>query len=317
MSLEAVAYAKDLTVMPLTGEALLPSQKLMLMVLADYHNKEERVAYPSMKRLARESLVSRRHVITLLQQCVDGGILAVRKRQRENGGPDTNHYRFLAIDPLEPDETGWRRAGPGEESSPPDEPSDTSPGEESSLGGVDHITTGSEPMASPAGEPPITRGGEAIGSPKPELEPKPNRKKNGIPPTAGADAPPPPDPDSPFGLFWDLCQVTERDLGNVNAKVRTRQCGIAKTLLEDYPPEDIRQCIRYLATETWREKKPTMATVKDQIDEWIMDGRPEEARPRGGTHAAHRDRRPNPYADPRVTERSNGRAAVTPRLRDE
>lgn len=56
MSWEATAYVKKLSECP-DGAALDAGMKLLLFVLADYHNTELRRAFPSVKTLARESLI--------------------------------------------------------------------------------------------------------------------------------------------------------------------------------------------------------------------------------------------------------------------
>ena len=99
MSWRASAYVKALTTMPATGERLRASQKLLLMILSDYHNDESNAAWPSLARLAEESLMSKRSAIRIIQECVDGGVLAVEPRWDARGGHASNLYRFVALTP--------------------------------------------------------------------------------------------------------------------------------------------------------------------------------------------------------------------------
>lgn len=136
MSWRATAYVKTLTTMPATGAKLRPSQKLLLMVLSDYYNDEQEAAWPSLKRLAEESLVSKRSAITIIQECVAGGILTTETRRDSRGGHTSNYYRFVAL-------------APSEAVSPPSE------------GG----SSGGNAMTSPASENPAPPS-EAMASPK-------------------------------------------------------------------------------------------------------------------------------------------------------
>ncbi len=123
MSWRATAYVKTLTTMPTSGVKLRPAQKLLLMVLADYYNDEEHAAWPSLGRLAGESLVTRRSAITIIQQCVAGGILTTESRRDTRGGYTSNLYRFVELVPSEEDSPGGGvMASPASEnSSPPSE----------------------------------------------------------------------------------------------------------------------------------------------------------------------------------------------------
>lgn len=181
MSHRASAYVKALTHMPTSGKKLRSAQKLMLMVLADYHNDEDKRAWPSLARLADESLVSRRHVITLVQECVDGGILKVEERRDAKGNHRSNLYQFIELDP-------------SEESSPP-------------------VAKPSEPIASPPSEVQSSPPSELASSPKPLINryqpkrysSKPKRKNDGEI-----------DPDdyiSPGGKFYNLFGRRNSDEG--------------------------------------------------------------------------------------------------------
>ena len=97
MSLHASAWAKAVTHSP-EGEALTRSEKLVLMVISDYHNNESGYAWPSMPRLAREAIMSERHARTITQALEKKGLLRIERMRREDGLNFNNRY-FLP--PLE------------------------------------------------------------------------------------------------------------------------------------------------------------------------------------------------------------------------
>jgi len=89
MSWKATAYVKDIV------SGIIPSEKLLLFVLADYHNTVKRICWPSLKVLAEESLMSERNASRLLDQLVNKGILL---RVVGLGRGNTTCYRFVALD---------------------------------------------------------------------------------------------------------------------------------------------------------------------------------------------------------------------------
>ena len=66
MSWANTAYIKKLNVTP-DGQPLSKSEKLLLFVLADYHNEDSNEAWVSLARLAAQSLQSPSGTIRLLQ----------------------------------------------------------------------------------------------------------------------------------------------------------------------------------------------------------------------------------------------------------
>lgn len=109
MSVRALNYVKPLTHMPKNGTKLRASQKLLLMILADYYNDQERAAWVGTARLAKESLVSKRTAVYILDALVDGGILAEKSRRASNGATLSKYYRFVELDTV--DEDGWFAGG--------------------------------------------------------------------------------------------------------------------------------------------------------------------------------------------------------------
>jgi hypothetical protein len=89
MSHQASAYVKGLL-----RDQVNPRQKLLLMVLADYHSTETLLAYPSLKRLAEESLTDERKARRILNE-LEGKII---ERGPGNGAGNFTAYRFIAID---------------------------------------------------------------------------------------------------------------------------------------------------------------------------------------------------------------------------
>ena len=99
MSWKATAAVKVLT-HDASGEILTAREKLLLFVLADYHNDEQRAAWAGLTALAKASLTSRKHVITLLARLAKRGLIAIESRPQK-----TNLYRLLfARDPKAPTE---------------------------------------------------------------------------------------------------------------------------------------------------------------------------------------------------------------------
>jgi Helix-turn-helix domain len=96
MSWHATAWVKDLRARP-DGAALSRGQKLLLFVLADYHNTAQKLAWPSVLTLAAESLLSvsqtKRDLSYLEDHCV-----IQRCRPERYGKGHLTGYAFLALD---------------------------------------------------------------------------------------------------------------------------------------------------------------------------------------------------------------------------
>lgn len=83
MSWRATAYVKTLTKHP-DGSELTAREKLLLFVLADYHNDDRGYAWASLGSIARDALTSRRHVITLIDELETKGTLFVTRREQKS-----------------------------------------------------------------------------------------------------------------------------------------------------------------------------------------------------------------------------------------
>lgn len=91
LSWRATAYVKSLT------ENITPSEKLLLFVLSDYYNDHKQVAWPSIKELASESLMSERNCRRMLTSLEEKGILKRTIRH----GLLTTLYEFCELNHAE------------------------------------------------------------------------------------------------------------------------------------------------------------------------------------------------------------------------
>jgi hypothetical protein len=87
MSWKATAFAKEIT------ENITQSEKLVLLVLADYHHTKHQAAWPSVPVLAKECLCTERTMYRLLGQLADKGFITIRSESGRR-----NEYIFPALD---------------------------------------------------------------------------------------------------------------------------------------------------------------------------------------------------------------------------
>jgi hypothetical protein len=97
MSWQATSYSKSLKVTP-SGLLISRSEKLVCLILADYHNTEHKGAWPSARTLSRDCLLTIRHVRRILASLRQKQVLCISKRKRNGGGFDSNMYHFHQID---------------------------------------------------------------------------------------------------------------------------------------------------------------------------------------------------------------------------
>lgn len=95
MSVKAIAYVKELKVAP-NGEAIERSEKLLLFVLADCHNADRRVAWPSVKELASDSLMSLRAAQYVLKELERKGV--IHCTHSDTGRGHFKGYAFSVLD---------------------------------------------------------------------------------------------------------------------------------------------------------------------------------------------------------------------------
>jgi hypothetical protein len=179
MSWKATAYVKPLKAAP-DGTPITRSEKLLMLILADYHNDEQRAAWPSGQTLARDALLSLRYVRKLVLSLKRKGLVCTSRRLTHEGDPDSTRYHFHALDCGEDHEGGSElsslppRGGSVPARTPGSEPI-------SSLRSEPRDTTGSEPGDTTV----VNGGGRGINKPpvEPPSEPQPQ------PPHTHADPP--------------------------------------------------------------------------------------------------------------------------------
>ena len=126
MSWRATAYVKGLVTAP-NGEKITRTEKLMMFVLADYHDVRTDEAWPSIRTLAGDALLSEQRTKEIRASLVRKGLLEARQIRQADGTYASNRYRFCELDtrrgayepPVE-EPTGTRRGAYAE---PPVEPS--------------------------------------------------------------------------------------------------------------------------------------------------------------------------------------------------
>lgn len=97
MSWKATAYTKDLRV-GVGGEKITRSEKLLLFIIADYYNDEQGEAWPSVKALAEDAIMSQQLVKQVRQSLVRKGVLTVRQVLKEDGSFAPSRYSFADLD---------------------------------------------------------------------------------------------------------------------------------------------------------------------------------------------------------------------------
>lgn len=126
----------------------------------------------------------------------------------------------------------------------------------------------------------------AAGSADPPSPPPPPAKHEPPVPRTDDEPPPvprrpPPEPNASYRLFQVLCEETDADEAEASAGYKREQTGIAKGLLGDgYGEEDVRGCIRFLRSQTWRTGIIDLKTVRAEIGKWRTTGRPERESPK-------------------------------------
>jgi uncharacterized phage protein (TIGR02220 family) len=98
MSLRALSYVKELTEDP-SGKRLKTTEKFVLLILADYHNDHRNIAWPDLRRLALECLLSKRALITTLGKLQERGLLKIVRRDDGNGWSIRNAYTLPCLPP--------------------------------------------------------------------------------------------------------------------------------------------------------------------------------------------------------------------------
>ena len=154
MSAEAWTHCAAMRSAP-SGELLTATEKLILLLLANRHNHDDNMAWPSVAKLAHESLLSERRVQQIIRALERTDVLRrVRRINPQHGGQTSNGYLIAGLD-YDPEPEGRvKRIAPGRV-------------QLVAPGGEADCTRGVKPV-SPGGE------GRFTGGVKP-TSPKPNR----------------------------------------------------------------------------------------------------------------------------------------------
>lgn len=98
MSWQAAGYAKEVCC-GTGGERITHAEKLLLLLIADYHNTETDEAWPSVGRLAKEALLEERSVTRCLVALETKGLISIQRRFDDLGRQLSNGYRLPALSP--------------------------------------------------------------------------------------------------------------------------------------------------------------------------------------------------------------------------
>jgi len=89
-----------MTALAMKQKGLKPAAKIVLYWLADHHNGETGMCFPSLKTLAKECEMDvatvKRHLVSLEQS----GLIERNRRQRENGSQTSTQYSLHLAEPL-------------------------------------------------------------------------------------------------------------------------------------------------------------------------------------------------------------------------
>jgi DNA-binding transcriptional ArsR family regulator len=88
-----------MTALAMKQKGLKPAAKIVLYWLADHHNEETGLCFPSLKTLADECEMNKSTLIRHLDALEEMGLIKRDKRNRENGSRASNSYR-LTLTPV-------------------------------------------------------------------------------------------------------------------------------------------------------------------------------------------------------------------------
>jgi Helix-turn-helix domain len=98
LSYVAFRYVKKLVQAP-DGSRITPTEKVVLLQLADDHNEEAGIAFPSMKNLAKRCCLSERGCRKVILSLVRKGVIRrIHMRRKNGGGQSSNDYQFVGLD---------------------------------------------------------------------------------------------------------------------------------------------------------------------------------------------------------------------------
>ena len=93
MSWKASALAKDICSFP-SGESLTPSEKCVLLLLAEYCHPESGMAYPAVATLAAKACMTTRNCSKILSRLAEQKVIEVMPRRDKRGLSLPNLYRL-------------------------------------------------------------------------------------------------------------------------------------------------------------------------------------------------------------------------------
>jgi hypothetical protein len=86
--------------------------------------------------------------------------------------------------------------------------------------------------------------------------------------------------DPPDALFEALCEETGADEGSASPAFKRKQLGKAKDLLaQGHSAAEVRACVRFLVSQSWRTNTIDLFTVAKEIGGWQFAGSPATAMP--------------------------------------
>lgn len=96
MALNALAHVREMRTAP-NGQALTPTEKLVALIIADFFNAEHGYAWPSMIRLAADSMLGERQCRRTVRSLEAKGVIVVEVGGQADGRNVANRYRFPGI----------------------------------------------------------------------------------------------------------------------------------------------------------------------------------------------------------------------------
>ena len=110
MSWRASGHVKNL-VEGINGEKISRSEKLLLLIIADYYNDSYECAWPKIADLAEQAMLSPRRVRELQRSCEEKGLITISERRLLNGSNDANEIRFPGLEGAAKSRRGGLRDG--------------------------------------------------------------------------------------------------------------------------------------------------------------------------------------------------------------
>ena len=89
-----------MTALAMKQRGLKPAAKIVLYWLADHHNSETGMCFPSLKTLATECEMDVATVKRQLKHLEDSGIIQRHQRHRENGSQTSTQYSLQMAEPM-------------------------------------------------------------------------------------------------------------------------------------------------------------------------------------------------------------------------